>query len=816
MKKLNYLILGLAGLAVASCSQDDMLNAPQGEGNYNITVQLPADMATRANGDGLQAQNLTCVVYQEDGTYVETKDFTFPANSNQTTVGLALVPGISYNISFFAQSPTAVSQGVYTLDGQSKTLTVNYDKMTTAGNNGDAYDCFYKLHETGVIGGSTVNTQVVLTRPIAKVNWGTSDINEASVAQVFGAGAANLEYTLTTQAYCTLDLFNGEPGNQDDITVGTFGVVTGWSSYPAGDDYSYMAMQYLLAPTEEGIYDLNLEVNSGSAPADFKPITINVASAPVQANFQTNIYGSLLTDQVNFNVTKSAEWGAPDYLIGLGTQKPQQATDGTYLITTQAELNWVAEQVNSGALQTSGTKFSLQNDIYMNGEWTPIGTSLPVRFNGTFEGNGNTIHNLSVTSNSMTGFFGFMNGVVENLNFDNATVNGNHWAGVVAGFSDNETGSCVINNCKVTNSTVILTPEQVTRSDEGWDNGDKGGLICGYMVRPDHITNCTVENCTLSGYRDLGGILGYANGAVNVDGNTVNGLTIYINNTHNYNNYTDQSQYDANAIVGEGPNIVGNNNSSNVTISFGALVNTSESLADAVSGATSGSVVTVKSGTYTFPNITDFSETGIVIDCEPGVVFSGNTSWGYKGSQYGLNQATIKNATFSSTSGNTVSGYLNANFENCTFEGSNAVRGCYASGNCEFTDCEFVGNGVYAFHVDSPVHFTDPTLTFNGCDFDGFVAVGNKVNYVFNDCTFKINPSSKYGGGNFWGESTFTKCQFFLPQPLVEFQYIALAVSGNTYKFTDCTNEGTLITTDFDFKGTTGAIVNCNGVTKTF
>lgn len=106
----------------------------------------------------------------------------------------------------------------------------------------------------------------------------------------------------------------------------------------------------------------------------------------------------------------------------------------------------------------SGKTFSLQNDIYMVGKWTPIGGG---------------------------------------SNFDNASVTGNHWAGVVAGYSDNETGSTYIKNCKVTNSSVKLVP--------GNENGDKGGLIIGYMAARDQVENCVVTNCTLQGYRDLGG-----------------------------------------------------------------------------------------------------------------------------------------------------------------------------------------------------------------------------------------------------------------------------------------------------------------------
>lgn len=53
MKKLAFLPLAMLGvLAFASCSQDDEPIAADNDGNVNLTVSLPQDMATRQFSSG--------------------------------------------------------------------------------------------------------------------------------------------------------------------------------------------------------------------------------------------------------------------------------------------------------------------------------------------------------------------------------------------------------------------------------------------------------------------------------------------------------------------------------------------------------------------------------------------------------------------------------------------------------------------------------------------------------------------------------------------------------------------------------------------
>ena len=335
MKRLNYLLLGLAGLAMTSCSQDDIMETNRGDGNYAVKVKIPAELATRAEqnqgvgyyGQGFEATQLLYAVYEVDengdviedaGFPVTTGDATFDPQKLETTVYFNLANGKYYSIAFFAESKTAQDANVYDFNTGTGVLTVNYDKMTSDGTNLDAYDCYYKLHETGKIGDNTTSLSqtVTLTRPVAQINWGTSDYDADAITDPNAFGdtpISSLQTTFTAELYTTFNLFNREVSNPETVTLGKttpFAVPTE-EGFPV-TGYDYVAMQYVLAPVESAIVDLNLTITS--ITGNYNDAVV-VNSAPYQANYRTNIYGTLLTDDLNLTVVKDPIWGNPDYDI---------------------------------------------------------------------------------------------------------------------------------------------------------------------------------------------------------------------------------------------------------------------------------------------------------------------------------------------------------------------------------------------------------------------------------------------------------------------------------------------------------------------
>jgi len=106
---------------------------------------------------------------------------------------------------------------------------------------------------------------------------------------------------------------------------------------------------------------------------------------------------------------------ATSYASGTGTEADP------YIIETVGQLKYMEKMTQEDKYFYNGKFFKLDNDLTINGEWTPIGTN-DKPFRGTFDGNGHTIYgNLkfnNVAKNGAVGLFGYAgnNAVIKNLN----------------------------------------------------------------------------------------------------------------------------------------------------------------------------------------------------------------------------------------------------------------------------------------------------------------------------------------------------------------------------------------------------------------
>ena len=129
--------------------------------------------------------------------------------------------------------------------------------------------------------------------------------------------------------------------------------------------------------------------------------------------------------------------------------EPTQDANGVYQIGTASELEWFAEQVNSG---TTTINALLTADITCNAEtsYGTIGNSSKP-YKGTFDGGGHRIINRNVNTgtNNGAGFFGYLNGgaLIKNLILDSScSFTGNHVVGAFAGAMTGG-GTVVFENC---------------------------------------------------------------------------------------------------------------------------------------------------------------------------------------------------------------------------------------------------------------------------------------------------------------------------------------------------------------------------------
>ena len=131
---------------------------------------------------------------------------------------------------------------------------------------------------------------------------------------------------------------------------------------------------------------------------------------------------------------------------------------GQTQISTEAELRTFASAVNSGTTY-EGQTVTLENDIALTAEWTPIGKS-GKPFKGTFEGNGHKISNLNIVNQDYAGLFGYINeGTIQNITvYGNISISGKKRIGGVCGLMQNNS---MVENCHFIGQIYVNTSGDV-------------------------------------------------------------------------------------------------------------------------------------------------------------------------------------------------------------------------------------------------------------------------------------------------------------------------------------------------------------------
>ncbi len=294
-----------------------------------------------------------------------------------------------------------------------------------------------------------------------------------------------------------------------------------------------------------------------------------------------NEYQKLSIDGIGITIIATQGTGDEDSYNGTYDEEAKYFntdTNGAILIGSAGDLRYFAATVNADNDAYAGKTIKLTADIDLEGaEWTPINmTGRNADQDGgqvTFDGQGHTISNFKVTAGDgekNTGLFGMANfSTIKDLNVDKATVTGINHVGAIVGHGMATT----IDNCKVTNST-ITTAVWWDPAVGGYNDGDKAGAIAGWLDEGIHgATNCEVDNCTITGYRDIGGLIGYVgNGSsstATVTGNTVKNTTITQDKTKEYEPYKTDVPTTVEKIVGRyysGLDLDGNTATENVNV----------------------------------------------------------------------------------------------------------------------------------------------------------------------------------------------------------------------------------------------------------
>ena len=196
-----------------------------------------------------------------------------------------------------------------------------------------------------------------------------------------------------------------------------------------------------------------------------------------------------------------------------------------YQIANGAELAYLASSVNSGETYEE-KNFVLTANIDLNGlPWTPIANSFSDAllggsdyrvFAGNFDGNGYTISNVSIGSETtpfesdVFGLFGAAEGKISNLNLDAVSICGIAKIasiGAVVGFAGGLVGSSggSIENCHVTGLTMDMSAPSNVYAAAYWVGGLVGALDGTQLINECSVSGSITEN---AGKGSIGGLIG--------------------------------------------------------------------------------------------------------------------------------------------------------------------------------------------------------------------------------------------------------------------------------------------------------------------
>ena len=156
---------------------------------------------------------------------------------------------------------------------------------------------------------------------------------------------------------------------------------------------------------EGKIASAKVEGDNNSVNTVGTKVTVDKNAEGTKANDQTLKGGSTSTTTES-GAKPSTGTGGGSYVPPSwdGTSvKEVTPVEGVYTVSSAEELAWVAAQVNSGTETFKDKTVRLGGDIDLNNQnWTPIGNG-DHAFEGSFDGNGKTVENLSITSDAEYG-----------------------------------------------------------------------------------------------------------------------------------------------------------------------------------------------------------------------------------------------------------------------------------------------------------------------------------------------------------------------------------------------------------------------------
>ena len=487
--------------------------------------------------DGVEIKNVAKI---GDNNYWTLQDAIDAATEGQTVTVLTDIA--------LAETATVPADKTITLDlngktiSQEKACTGNYNMILNKGNLTITGEGKISFKDTGAgdpnfgWGSYTVRNEGTLVvengtiEHLGEQNPGNGQPNKHMYCAIFQySGKSTINGgTISTPTYRSARLWKGEM----TINGGTFDgqlwvqavdnsanlVINGGTFAPRGNDGSSVYVENSSKTVAFAVTGGTFETKIGVANAE--ALAGAITGGTFSATAKENTAAALIATGYVFGEADANGY----YTI---------ADDpATHYINNVEEFVAFRDAVNGGN-DFAGVAVYLTADIDLTGiDWSVnIGDDAGATFDGTFDGQGHTIKNLTSTETAQkgdgyicTGLFGAIHGgaVLKDFTIENVTINtgdftGNNVAAVV-GFAWQATGS--IENVHVTGN-ININAKNVTGV----------GAILGYDYYSPALTvkNCSVignDGSAILGKSYVGGLVGYASSKIAMNSNTIENVSV--------------------------------------------------------------------------------------------------------------------------------------------------------------------------------------------------------------------------------------------------------------------------------------------------
>lgn len=458
--KTRFFALAALALSLAACTQDELAEGTLPEGEYPVVIRATglsveatpqAAPSTRATVDGDWQGVQTVALKMGDAV----KEYTVTASTDFKSAMLSRTDDPHY---WTSRDPITVSAW-WPLD---KADITRMPVVKVAEDQSKLAD----FQNSDFI--SAENQTVKFDDPTLEFTHRTARV---AIELKPGTGFTSVDGA-------TVSLVSLSTDNENPTAINTY--------HASGNSYEALTAPQTVAKGEPFI-----RVKLGGGNFYFRPQNDVVLEAGNRYKYTVKVNATGLT-------LEGCTIG--DWADGGGEEGAAEDLGYNYDTTTKTYTVYNADGLlawNEAAQKDKSINCTLSADINMAGkEWTPIGTDDNNSYNGTFDGNGNTITGLTVNQSEKynAGLFGCLGsgGKVQNLTLENVNISGTYYVGSVVGTNFGTVSGC-------TASGNITGTETLVGGVVGWNKGT--------------VTGCTASG-NISGRRNTGGVVGENVGTV--------------------------------------------------------------------------------------------------------------------------------------------------------------------------------------------------------------------------------------------------------------------------------------------------------------